>query len=200
MGDDGLEAGLNGSAATGRQLVVENCGTVLVLGFTAKRLIGPSSRLGDFLDDEVWLMLFWLDGGTGQLVGVGHLVFLDIGDVRSWVVIDDVMVAMYGVLSVFGIEDRGELVVFWLIDIWGGDIVRGDRDDEGWGGQLIDAEDGGVDAFFLSCINFMKSTRRFIDFWVFSCFPNKSWRIRCCNYCKEDINILNIFSKKILQM
>lgn len=53
MGDDGLEAGLNGSAATGRQLVVENCGAVLVFGFTARRLTGPSSRVGDFLDNEV---------------------------------------------------------------------------------------------------------------------------------------------------
>lgn len=55
-------------------------------------------------------MLFWLDGGTGQLVGVG-LVFLDTGDARSCEVIDDATV-MYGVLSVFGIEGRGELAVF----------------------------------------------------------------------------------------
>lgn len=53
MGDDGLESVLTGNAATGRQLVVENCGTVLVFGFTARRLIRPSSRLGDFLDNEV---------------------------------------------------------------------------------------------------------------------------------------------------
>lgn len=55
-------------------------------------------------------MLFWLDVGTGQLVGVGHLVFLDVGDAGS--LIDDVMVAMCGVLSVFGIKDRGELALF----------------------------------------------------------------------------------------
>jgi len=52
VGDEGVEAGLKGSAATGR-LIVENCGAVLVFGFTAKRLIGPSSRFGDFLDDEI---------------------------------------------------------------------------------------------------------------------------------------------------